>query len=209
MSRETEADKRQRILMAAARVFAERGFHQATVADIAVEAGVGKGTIYEYFSSKEELFRQVVIDLWGTYTRYLTNLCREDLPLPKFLEKLLGDSVNFLLERHHLVQLLLADHPLLGQDMFRFFRKMKKEHIRQLSDYVSRKIEKKEMRPFNPWLVATIILHVLAAMGEYLVWELHNSSGRQTKGAGEEVEVVAQAVKAAVRDMLLNGLSPA
>jgi AcrR family transcriptional regulator len=36
-------------------VFAENGYTGATVADIAVRAGIGKGTIYEYFSSKEDL----------------------------------------------------------------------------------------------------------------------------------------------------------
>jgi len=47
--------KRQNILEAAAGVFAEQGFLGTRVADIAVAAGVGKGTVYEYFASKEEL----------------------------------------------------------------------------------------------------------------------------------------------------------
>jgi len=50
------SDKRQRIVEAAARVFARKGFFGASVAEIAVEAGVGKGTIYEYVSSKNDLF---------------------------------------------------------------------------------------------------------------------------------------------------------
>jgi AcrR family transcriptional regulator len=49
-------DKKTRIVEAAARVFAQKGFFGTVVADIAVEAGVGKGTIYEYFKSKEDLF---------------------------------------------------------------------------------------------------------------------------------------------------------
>jgi len=40
---------------AATAVFAERGYASTRVADIAERAGVGKGTVYEYFSSKEEL----------------------------------------------------------------------------------------------------------------------------------------------------------
>ena len=48
-------DKRERIVEASAEVFAERGFASTRVADIAEHAGIGKGTVYEYFSSKEEL----------------------------------------------------------------------------------------------------------------------------------------------------------
>lgn len=49
-------EKRIRILEASARVFAKKGYSGAVIDDIAVEAGVGKGTVYEYFDSKEELF---------------------------------------------------------------------------------------------------------------------------------------------------------
>ncbi|KAB2887461.1 MAG: TetR/AcrR family transcriptional regulator [Kofleriaceae bacterium] len=47
--------KRDRILDAAERVFAQRGFFTAKVADIAKEAGVADGTIYLYFKSKDDL----------------------------------------------------------------------------------------------------------------------------------------------------------
>ncbi len=48
-------DKRPRLVQAASAVFAEKGYASTRVADIAERAGVGKGTVYEYFSSKEEL----------------------------------------------------------------------------------------------------------------------------------------------------------
>ena len=48
--------KRQILVEAAAEVFAKQGFAKTRVADISECAGVGKGTVYEYFSSKEELF---------------------------------------------------------------------------------------------------------------------------------------------------------
>jgi len=55
-ARETRAnDKRGRILEAAVKVFAERGFHSATVAGIARAAGVADGTIYLYFKGKDDL----------------------------------------------------------------------------------------------------------------------------------------------------------
>ncbi len=48
-------DKRERILTAAERIFARRGFFAAKVSDVAKEAGVADGTIYLYFKSKDDL----------------------------------------------------------------------------------------------------------------------------------------------------------
>ncbi|RME47156.1 MAG: TetR/AcrR family transcriptional regulator, partial [Deltaproteobacteria bacterium] len=52
----------ERIRIAAYQVFAAKGFYQATVEEIAQSARVGKGTVYRYFESKENLFRAVVED---------------------------------------------------------------------------------------------------------------------------------------------------
>jgi AcrR family transcriptional regulator len=49
-------EKRALIIEAAAKVFARRGFAGTLMAEIAIEAGIGKGTLYEYFDSKENLF---------------------------------------------------------------------------------------------------------------------------------------------------------
>ncbi|HEX2686588.1 MAG TPA: TetR/AcrR family transcriptional regulator [Kofleriaceae bacterium] len=48
-------DKRERILVAAERIFARHGFFAARVSEIAKEAGVADGTIYLYFKSKDDL----------------------------------------------------------------------------------------------------------------------------------------------------------
>ena len=48
--------KRNQIIEAAARVFARNGYANSVIADIAIEANIGKGTVYEYFESKEDLF---------------------------------------------------------------------------------------------------------------------------------------------------------
>ena len=53
-------DKRRAILDAALRVFAQRGFASARISDIAAAAGIGKGTIYLYYSSKEDLLMGVL-----------------------------------------------------------------------------------------------------------------------------------------------------
>ena len=50
-----KGDKRDRILDAATRVFAKRGFFAAQVADVAKRAGVAAGTVYLYFKSKDDI----------------------------------------------------------------------------------------------------------------------------------------------------------
>ena len=55
-TRQQKKRKRNQIIEAAARVFACSGYANAVMADIAIEANIGKGTIYEYFESKEDLF---------------------------------------------------------------------------------------------------------------------------------------------------------
>jgi AcrR family transcriptional regulator len=63
-----KADKRRRIVEAAARLFEERGFEATTTAAIADEAGIGAGTLYLYVDSKEDLlvavFREEVGRAW-------------------------------------------------------------------------------------------------------------------------------------------------
>ena len=57
------AATRQRLLEAAESVFAELGYHEASIVKITEAAGVAQGTFYLYFSSKKEIFDELVRDL--------------------------------------------------------------------------------------------------------------------------------------------------
>src|SRR5215467_264199 len=57
---ETDIGKRQQIMEGARRLFLAQGFDAASMNAIAQEAGVSKGTLYVYFSSKEALFEAIV-----------------------------------------------------------------------------------------------------------------------------------------------------
>ena len=69
-SRKAPTDKREAITGAALELFVERGFFGTTVPEIADRAGVGAGTIYRYFASKEalvnELYREQKLAFSGT-----------------------------------------------------------------------------------------------------------------------------------------------
>lgn len=62
MAADRKTDKRERILEAALHVFAERGFYNAKVSEVAKEAGVADGTIYLYFANKDDLLIQLFED---------------------------------------------------------------------------------------------------------------------------------------------------
>src|SRR5256885_3470589 len=63
----TAAETRERLLRAAADVFAERGYEGTRVADIAAAAGVSNGALYAHFGSKAEL----LVDALRTHGRRL------------------------------------------------------------------------------------------------------------------------------------------
>ena len=53
-------DKREQILEAAEHVFAEKGYHEAGIADIAARLGMGHGTFYRYFKNKHDIAAHVL-----------------------------------------------------------------------------------------------------------------------------------------------------
>lgn len=70
------ARRRRQLLDVALQVFAERGFHDASMNDIAVTAGVTKPVLYQHFASKRELFSELLSDvgreLQDTITKAVT-----------------------------------------------------------------------------------------------------------------------------------------
>ena len=67
--------KKREIIDAAIRVFSRQGYRRTKINDIAGEAGVGKGTVYEYFKSKEDLFLHMSEHLFELYIlRQIENL---------------------------------------------------------------------------------------------------------------------------------------
>ena len=56
-------ETRQKLLTAAEHVFAELGYHDASIVKVTEAAGVGQGTFYLYFASKKEIFDELVRDL--------------------------------------------------------------------------------------------------------------------------------------------------
>jgi AcrR family transcriptional regulator len=80
---------RQDILLAAAEVFARRGYAAATLAELAEAAGFAAPSLYRYFESKEQIFRSLVLLLIEEMGATFDEPADRSLPLAARLEALL------------------------------------------------------------------------------------------------------------------------
>lgn len=86
--------KRREILQAAAAVFAERGYHETTIAQIAAHMSSSKATIYNYFDSKVELFEEMLIEAARPYSESLLRHLAAPGPLARRLERFAREYVE-------------------------------------------------------------------------------------------------------------------
>ncbi len=71
--------KREHILLSAINVFASKGFSKTTINDIAKSAGIGKGTIYEYFKSKDEIIHSAFVYFTNSMMRGFDEIISSDM----------------------------------------------------------------------------------------------------------------------------------
>ena len=90
--KEKNNDKYHRILEAAVKVFAEQGFFQSTISQIAKEAGVADGTIYLYFKNKDD----ILVQFFSYKTKQVFSRFREDVNKADNAI----DKLRYLIRRH-------------------------------------------------------------------------------------------------------------
>ncbi|MEU8248123.1 TetR/AcrR family transcriptional regulator [Nonomuraea sp. NPDC048916] len=89
-----EEPVRQRLLGAATRLFAERGFESTSVQEIVLAAGVTKGAMYHYFSSKDDLLQEIYGRVLRMQMERLTAIADGPESLPERLHKAAADVVE-------------------------------------------------------------------------------------------------------------------
>src|SRR5499427_4419190 len=99
-------DKRERILRAAVKVFAKKGFYATRVSEVAKAAGVADGTIYLYFRSKDEL----LVSLFEDRVERLLAYMRQELPKQRSasakLRRVIELQLGLLEEERELAEVL-------------------------------------------------------------------------------------------------------
>jgi AcrR family transcriptional regulator len=117
MSEEDKEERRSDILAAAKKVFARKGYHATTIADIAKTAKLSYGSIYWYFDSKDALFHALMEAegqaLRDHVTDALTNTPTRGSPVAPFRAAVLT-TFEFFESDRALVKLLFRDSYALG-----------------------------------------------------------------------------------------------
>jgi AcrR family transcriptional regulator len=109
MPRARTSDKKETILEAAARVFSGKPFHEVLIDDVATAAGVGKGTIYRYFPTKDDLFFAAILHSFDRLSDALAESLAQETSPRRRLERIAREVLSFSWERRELFSLLLND----------------------------------------------------------------------------------------------------
>jgi len=157
---EGASSRRDAIMDAALLLFATNGLDGASVEDIARSAGIGKGTIYLYFRSKDEIFDAILAERWpGPYLQgrlpdVLNGPEAQQLPVEVVLERL---ATGFLdaLERNMLVlRLAVAEAYRFPDTAEHLFETTFLKANRLLAAFLERRAQAGEIRLLESPLIA-------------------------------------------------------
>ena len=110
-------DKRQLLIEASVDLFAEEGFWNTPTAKIAKQANVAKGTLFNYFESKDDLIECVYLELVREYVAYIREAWPEEASVKIKLEHVWFRSIDWGLrypERYKLLSQLRVSDTLKG-----------------------------------------------------------------------------------------------
>jgi AcrR family transcriptional regulator len=100
-------EKRAKILNAAAELFATQPFHKVLLSDVAEAAGVGKGTLYIYFKSKEDLYVSVLYSGFSAVLDHLREQLNDEIQDPvEKLKVVIRETVAFAFHNPYLFEVM-------------------------------------------------------------------------------------------------------
>jgi AcrR family transcriptional regulator len=155
MPRAKTAIKEAAILEAASRVFALRPFHEVLIDDIASNAGIGKGTIYRYFETKDDLYFATSLYALDHLAAALEKARSPEDAAVRQLERIAREILGFFWDRRHLVNMLSRFE---RSDREAEIRKRRESILRIVQEAILAGIERRELRGINPRLGAELFL---------------------------------------------------
>lgn len=128
---EDPRSKRQHILAAAYDVFSRKGYHQATVDEIIALADTGKGTVYNYFTNKEQLFFTLVRERSQPFETALQQVAEANRPPMEKIETAVRLSLKFYSENADLWRVLMHEIRGFGSEGFSNMKIENREKYRE------------------------------------------------------------------------------
>jgi len=188
-------EKKAQIARAAVKIFATRGIARARMAEVAEAAGVGKGTIYEYFRSKDELFEYAVNRFFdGMGAELEARLSEADDPVHalEVLIRTTFDTIRASGDEMHIMFEIWAEGVRSGVEYFDL-KKMYADYRELISGIISGGLDAGVFRRVDPEMTAAAIIGALD--GLLLQWILFEE--------GFDLESASRAFI----DLVMNGLS--
>lgn len=188
MAQRSKSDKRERILAAAVKVFAAKGFYCARVSDVARAAGVADGTIYLYFASKEELLRGLFEENMTRLLERMRSLVSEGTTTADRLGRIFQAHVRFTEAEPDLAEVLTVELRESGKFMNEFAAPLFGEFLRVITDVLDAGQASGELRgDFSSRTVARAMFGALDELS--LSWVMSKSKWDLMKSGHEVLDV--------------------
>jgi AcrR family transcriptional regulator len=102
-----DENKRKTIVQVAGKLFADRPFHQVRLEEVAQAAGIGKGTVYIYFKSKEELYYSLLYDGFADLVEQLEQrLAQAELTFSDKIRVIVHGLIDFSIRHPQLAEVM-------------------------------------------------------------------------------------------------------
>ncbi|MBA3347632.1 MAG: TetR/AcrR family transcriptional regulator [Actinobacteria bacterium] len=172
---------RRKLLDAAERVFAELGYHDASIVKITEAAGVGQGTFYLYFAGKRTIFDEVVLDLNARVRHAMTEAAEEGRTRAE--RELLGFGAFFRFTAEH-----PALYRIVRQAEFVSPQTLQTHYERLTEGYVQglrAAMDAGEVAPGDPEVLAWSLMGIGELVG--MRWILWNGSTEMPEAVFDEL----------------------
>lgn len=141
-----ELGKKELILLAAIEMFLEKDYYQVTVVEIAERAGVGKGTVYEYYSSKEDLFRECFSYCTNSYLNSFIEHLNKTSNVKKTMRDIINTHLQMLNENRRGIRLLYKERPYNFQELQNWVIEQRQALLVGITELIEEGIRLKEIR---------------------------------------------------------------
>lgn len=157
---------REAILAAGERVFGRRDYSQVQMDDVAAACGVGKGTLYRYFPSKQALYLAVTFDGIEKLRDELAAVVAGADSAARALEQIVRRTLAFFWDRRGFFALIHRQELEPDADVREWFAQ-RAELTRIVEDTVRRAIAAGDLRPIDPRLATEMLFGMLRAANRY------------------------------------------
>ena len=156
------------IIEAAARVFAERGFHGATTQDIANVLGIKQASLYYYFTSKEAALELVCLKGVEGFFDAAKAIAMRPESARRRLSSLINSHLSPLIDRSDFVKVFLNERQYLPRESRRRIGRVSRGLERIYEDVIREGVAKREFRAdLDPRLAALAILGMCNAASSW------------------------------------------